>query len=110
MLKEESLLPVKPDMDRGKGTRIDITLCSCAAVFSRKAAFIVLNKVSHTSSSAPWGKEPEGICLHGWCFGHPKMQWLLNTLPGPQVPQCPPLGPRIDWVSVAPAQRAMGSL
>lgn len=46
MLKQESVLPVKTDMDTGSGMRIDILLCSCAAVFSRKAVSTVLKSAT----------------------------------------------------------------
>lgn len=53
MLKQESILPVKMDMETGMGIEINITLCSHAAVLSRQAVFIVLNKVGHRLSFAP---------------------------------------------------------
>lgn len=53
MLKQESILPVKMDMEMGTGREINITLCSHAAVLSRQAGSIVLNKMDHSLSSAP---------------------------------------------------------
>lgn len=53
MLKQESILPVKMDVEMGMGREINITLCSHAAVLSRQGGSIVLNKMDHSLSSAP---------------------------------------------------------
>lgn len=52
MLKQESILPLKMDLESDVGMEINITLCSRAAVLSRQVIFIVLNKGSHNLSSA----------------------------------------------------------